>query len=54
MPEVFGKVGDVLPIELVDCDEERKDDAINMRCFNDISGPPVWTQEGKNQALMRF
>ena len=53
-PEVFGKVGDVLPIELVDCDEESKDDAINMSCFNDISGPPVWTQEGKKQALMRF
>jgi hypothetical protein len=47
-------VGDVLPIEPVDFDEENKDDIISMSCFNDISGPPVWTQEGKKQALKRF
>jgi diacylglycerol kinase family enzyme len=44
----------VLPIEPVDFDEESKDDNNSMSCFHDISGPPVWTQEGKKQALKRF
>lgn len=54
MPESFSNLGDVLPIELKEVDEENKDGLIDLDCFKDINTPSVWSEETIKKALGRF